>query len=379
VSGFGLRRWTVPEPVAATDPELLAAVLERLADAIVVVGADGLVRSNRAARELLGLPRAPLGREDWAARHRAFPPGSARALGPGELPLARAACEHEASVVELEVGPSEARRERVEVTSEPVRRGRHVIGAVSVLRRLPPSDATLHPELLRRAPDGIAVICAETGTFVYTNDAWTNALGYAPGDLAGRHVSAVNAPSDRLPREIAGEMLAVLDRGEVWRGEVELRRRDGGTVWWEQTVSRYDDAEGRPAWIVVGREATARRATAVELGAEERRFHAAFDALRVAAAVCDEHGRVLAVNDALVALTGTGRTELLDRNLEAVLPPADVDAARALMAAARAGEVTRYRYDGRGVVVTTTVVRHVDGRFLEAVVLVEPDQPSSTS
>jgi PAS domain S-box-containing protein len=242
----------------------------------------------------------------------------------------------------------------------------------------------LHPELLRHAPDGIAVICAATGTFVYTNDAWTNALGYAPGELVGRHVSSVNSPSFRLPQEIAGEMLAILDRGEIWRGEIEMRRRDGVTVWWEQTVSRYDDEQGRPAWIVVGREATARRATVTELGATERRFHAAFDALPVAAAICDEDGRVLAVNDALVELTGTGRTELLGRSLEAMLPPVDLDAARALAVAGRGGDVLRYRYDARlagtrVVGVTATVIRHVDGRFLEAVVVVDGDQPSSTS
>jgi PAS domain S-box-containing protein len=245
-------------------------------------------------------------------------------------------------------------------------------------------SAFLHPDLLRHAPDGIAVICAATGTFVYTNNAWTNALGYAPGELVGRHVSSVNSPSFRLPQEIAGEMLGILDRGEIWRGEIEMRRRDGATVWWEQTVSRYDDEQGRPAWIVVGREATARRATVTELGATERRFHAAFDALPVAAAICDEDGRVLAVNDALVALTETGRTELLGRSLEAMLAPVDLDAARALAVAARDGDVVRYRYDARPagtqvVGVTATVIRHVDGRFLETVVVVDGDQPSSTS
>jgi PAS domain S-box-containing protein len=388
VSGFGVRRRTAPDTTAAVSAEFLSAAVEELAEAVVSIGPDGLVRSNRRARELHGLPREPLSQVDWTARHRVFTPGSAEPLEPADLPLVRAARDHETSSVELEVALSEQRRERFAVTSQPIRRGRHVVGAISVLRPLAPADATnatLHPELLRHAPDGIAVVCAATGTFVYTNDAWTNALGYAPGELAGEHVSSVNAPSDRLPQQIAGEMLEVLDRGEVWRGEVELRRRDGAAVWWEQTVSRYDDADGRPAWIIMGRETTARRATATELGVEERRFHAAFDALPVAAAVCDEDGRVLAVNDALVALTRMERTDLLDRSLEAVLPPVDLDATRALAAAALGGEAARYRYDARCVMgapavgITTTIVRHVDGRFLEAVVLVEPDHPSSTS
>jgi PAS domain S-box-containing protein len=419
MSGFGVRRRSVSHAAVAVEPAFLAIVLEDLVDAVVIVGPDGLVRSNRRARERHGLPREPLAQEDWAARLRVFVPGSDRALELGELPLVRALRDQEASAVELEIAPPgqgrerfavdsqpirrgrrvigalsvERRlprqgRERFAVDSQPIRRGRRVIGALSVERRLPPSDASrsalLHPELLRHAPDGIAVICAETGAFVYTNDAWTNALGYAPGDLAGRHVSSVTAPSDRLPQEIAGEMLAVLDRGEIWRGEVELRRRDGVAVWWEQTVARYDDEQGRPAWIIVGREVSARRATVAELGVLEHRFHAAFDALPVPAAICDEDGRVLAVNDALVELTRTGRTELLGRALEAVLLPVDLDAERALAVAGRAGDVTRYRYDARpagsGTVgVTTTVVRHVDGRFQEAVVVVDPDQPSSST
>jgi PAS domain S-box-containing protein len=378
----------VSDAATALEPEFLATVLEELVDAVVIVGPDGFVRSNRRARELHRLPREPLTQADWATRHRVFAPGSERPLQLGELPLVCALRDQETSAVELDVASSEHGRERFAVDSQPIRHGRRVVGALSILRRLPSSDASgsalLPPELLRHAPDGIAVICAETGTFVYTNDAWTNALGYAPGDLAGRHVSTVNSPTHRLPQEIAGEMFEVLDRGEIWRGEVELRRRDGGTVWWEQTVARYDDAQGRPAWIIVGREVTARRATVTELGVLERRFHGAFDALPGPAAICDEDGRILAVNDALVALAQTERPELLGRSLETVLPPVDLDAERALAVAGRAGDLTRYRYDARPagarvVGVTTTVVRHVDGRFLETVVVVDVDQPSSST
>ncbi|WP_272473318.1 PAS domain-containing protein [Baekduia alba] len=371
----------------AGGPGFLEEALEELAEPATIVGPDGLVRSNRAARALHGLPRQPLTQEDWAARHRVFAPGSGRALALDELPLIRALRDEEDASIDVEVDTADAGRDRFTASGRPVRRGRHVVGALCVLRSAPPpadaTDPALHPELLRHAADGIAVICAATGTFVYTNDAWTNALGYAPGDLAGRHVSSVNAPSGRVPQEIAGEMLEVLDRGEVWRGEVELRRRDGAVVWWEQTVSRYEDEDGRPAWIIVGRDATARRAAMTELGEGERRFHAAFDALPAAAAICDEDGCVLAVNDALVALARASREALLGRALEAVLPPVDLDVARALAESGRRGDIARHRHDARCagalVAVTTTVVRQVDGQFQEAVVLVEPGQPSSTS
>jgi PAS domain S-box-containing protein len=198
-------------------------------------------------------------------------------------------------------------------------------------------------------------------------------------------VSSVNAPSDRLPQELAAEMLQVLERGGSWRGEVELRRRDGSAVWWEQTVSRYDDELGRPAWIMVGRDIGARRSGAGELRDAERRFRTAFDALPVAAALTDADGRLLAVNDELAARAGARREELLGRALDAVVEPVDPEHAGAVAAAARRGGRSRYRVDarcgGRGesVAVTTTIVRDVDGRPLHAVAVVEPVQPASTS
>jgi PAS domain S-box-containing protein len=382
-----VRRRLAPAPALADEPTFLASVVEELPEPVVIAAPDGRVHANRRARELQRLPREPLTQEDWAGRHTAFAPDTGRALPLGELPLIRALRDDEPVSIELEMAPAGGGREGVDVSAQPIRQGRRVVGALSILRRLPAPGATnpvLPPELLRHAADGIAVVCAATGTFVYANDAWTNALGYAPGELAGLHVSTVNAPSDRLPQEIAGEMLEVLERGEVWRGEVELRRRDGVMVWWEQTVSRFDDEHGRAAWIIIGREATARRAAMTDLRVGERRFHAAFDALPAAAAIADVDGRVLAVNDALVELARTSRDELLGRSLEAVLAPVDLDAARALIAAGRRGDIERFRYAARCtgrrmVTVTTVVTHHVDGRFLEAVVLVAPLQSSSTS
>jgi PAS domain S-box-containing protein len=243
-----------------------------------------------------------------------------------------------------------------------------------------------YADVLQHAADGIAVICAATGAIIYVNDAWSHALGYEPGELAGRHVSLVNAPSDRLPQELAGEMLETLDRGGSWRGELELRRRDGSTVWWEQTVSRYDDELGRPAWIVVGRDVGARRASASELSRAEHRFRTAFDALPVAAALTDEDGRLVAVNGALATLTGTTREELLGRSLEAVVEPVDPEVARGLATAGRRGDLSRYRIDARygpgghdHVSVTTTIVRDVDGRPLHAVAVVKRVQASSST
>ncbi|HMJ36687.1 MAG TPA: PAS domain-containing protein [Baekduia sp.] len=386
MSGLGRRRRVTSDPEGMAEAEFVATVVEELTEPVVSIGSDGLVRSNRRARELHGLPAQPLPRARWAARHRVFGRGAERAFAPEELPLLRALDGEEVTAVEIEIRRPGDSAEVFAVSAHPIRRGRRVVGALSVLHAWSAEEQASgfpYADVLQHAADGIAVMCAVTGAFIYTNDAWSAALGYEPGELAGRHVSTVNAPSDRLPRGIAAEMLETLERGGVWRGEMELRRRDGSTVWWEQVVSRYDDDLGRPAWIVVGRDVGARRAGAAELRDAERRFRMAFDALPVAAALTDEDGRVVAVNDALAALAGVGSEELLGRALEAVAEPLDLEAARALITAGRRGDLSRYRVDARcgpsgaAVVVTTTIVRGVDGRALQAVAVVEPVQASS--
>jgi PAS domain S-box-containing protein len=377
MSCFGRRRRATLESGDLPDAEFAATVVEDLLEPVVAIGPDGLVRSNRRARELHELPDRPLPRDRWAARHRVFGRGAERAFAPDELPLLRALEGEDVSSVEVEIrGPGDA-AELFAVSAHPIRRGREVVGALSVLhaRSAPRASGFPYADVLQHAADGIAVICATTGAFIYTNAAWNNALGYGPGELVGRHVSSVNVPTGRLPQELASEMLATLERGGVWRGEMELRRRDGTTMWWEQVVSHHDDELGRPAWIVVGRDVGARRSGAAELRDAERRFRTAFEALPVAAALTDEDGRVLAANDALGELAGVSREELLGRALEAIMALDDPDAARAAATAARRGDLSRYRVDARcgpEVAMTTTIVRDVGGQALQAVTVVEP-------
>lgn len=370
-------------PGDSAEAAFLATIVEDLPDPVAAIGADDLVWSNRSARSLDGLGPDPLPRAAWARRHRAFARGADRPLTAAEIPLLRALQGEDVASEELEVRARAGPPEVFVASAHPLRRGRRaVVGAFSVLHARSAADATPafpYEDVLGRTADGIAVICAVTGSFIYTNDAWDHALGYAAGELAGRHISDVTAPSVREPQEVAAEMLEVLNRRGVWRGELELRRRDGTTVWWEETVSRYDDELGRPAWIVVGRDVGARREEAQVLRGAEQRLRLAFDALPVAAALADDTGRLLTVNDSLVALAGVEREELLGRSVDEVLEPVDADRARSLRERARRGELSRYRVRARRrsprpvtVDVTTTVVRHVDGQPLPAVIVVEP-------
>ncbi|PWV59572.1 sensor domain-containing protein [Plasticicumulans acidivorans] len=90
-------------------------------------------------------------------------------------------------------------------------------------------------------------------------------LGYAPGELVG-------APSSQLYADVSdvqchGERAyAVMRNGELYRGEVEVRCRDGGSVWVQTTgrlIGRREDASFDVIWIV--EDVSERHAAELEL------------------------------------------------------------------------------------------------------------------
>jgi two-component system phosphate regulon sensor histidine kinase PhoR len=80
--------------------------------------------------------------------------------------------------------------------------------------------------ILRSVDDAIALSDLE-GRIEYVNDAYTTLTGYTLEEVEGRHVDFLAA--EAVPEHIRQARHVVLERGEIWRGEATLRRRDGRT------------------------------------------------------------------------------------------------------------------------------------------------------
>ena len=100
---------------------------------------------------------------------------------------------------------------------------------------LPACDAALTASLMRVLDEHAIVACADgTGHLTFVNPALCRLLQRAPGELIGQPALSLDAglePPDTLPG-----LEQALSRGQVWRGELSGRARDGSAHWLAATI-----------------------------------------------------------------------------------------------------------------------------------------------
>lgn len=126
-------------------------------------------------------------------------------------------------------------------------------------RKRTDADLRLHAQALDEMLEGVHIIRPEEGGFIYTNRAFEQMLGYESDELLGKHVSTINAPTDRSPEETAEEIISGIDAYGEWEGEVENIRKDGSTITTHAKVSTFVHPMQGPLWITTQEDVTERK------------------------------------------------------------------------------------------------------------------------
>ena len=178
-------------------------------------------------------------------------------------------------------------------------------------------------EIASNMAESVAAVRANDGVIVFTNASWDQLFGYGAGELVGRHISVVNAPTEVTPEERAQAIVTALERDRSWRGSVHNVRRDGSHFWCEVSVSEFEHPELGTLWVAVHREITQRLAHEANLRGTMERYRTAFERTPVATALLTEDLRLADVNEAFCALTGYGIDELMGKPLDQLTHPGD--------------------------------------------------------
>ncbi|MFI5344769.1 MAG: PAS domain S-box protein [Elusimicrobiota bacterium] len=188
----------------------------------------------------------------------------------------------------------------------------------AVQRRRTSATQLARDEALERVDDAVVVTDVDE-RIVYWNQAASRLYGYAYADVVGRLLPETLIPLwlDSETRLKAWRTLAA--RG-LWLGETTHARGDGPPVRVEVELSQVRDGRGKRAGILLvsrpaGRAAPAPAAASAARDPRDARafFERILNSVADPIFVKDRESRMILVNDALCALTGRTREEILGR------------------------------------------------------------------
>ena len=239
------------------------------------------------------------------------------------------------------------------------RSGRLERGAADAERdaaRLAESEARNHLQAAALSGTANAVLVTGLdGTIEWVNAAFEQMSGYPSSVAVGATPRLLKSgrQDDGFYRELWETVLA----GQVWRGQVVNRRRDGELYTVNQTITPVVAQSGEVEHLVAIHENATDRVGAVgELEASPRRLQALFDHAIDAMVLVDDDGHYSGANPAVCALTGYSRDELLG------MRAADLAAADQQPA----GTATQFdQYPHAGSESGTFALWHKDGHLVE--------------
>ena len=188
-----------------------------------------------------------------------------------------------------------------------------LIGSSALIsKRLAVSDTNLKDITDALNSSAIVAITDPKGNITYVNEKFIEISGYSEAELLGQNHSILN--SGLHTKEFFKDMWKTIGSGEVWKGEIRNKKKDGSYYWVDTTIVPFLNSKGRPyQYVSIRSDITQRKqaeASLKETLKEVSDINFALDQSSIVA-FTDEKGIIKNVNDKFCEISKYNREELI--------------------------------------------------------------------
>ncbi len=262
---------------ANTQLEILGHTLRSVSECISITDTENrILFVNEAFRKAYGYAEVDLLGKDIAVLH---PPGTDPALA-ATIRTATLAGGWEGEVLNRRKDGTDF---PVHLSSSTVRdqQGRTIalVGVATDITERNRTEAAvrLRSEITRNIAEGVYLVSVKTLEILYANEVMEHMFGYAPGEMIGKPVSIINAPSGGDPAQTANEIAAAMAETGSWRGDVLTVKKDGTPFWSHATISLMHHPEYGDIFVSLQSDISEQKRTKELIAESEHRLSIVFN------------------------------------------------------------------------------------------------------